>query len=107
MKSDKAEIRERCIEFLSTWNRKEWIIDHYDDETENGTIDPLCISDTCRDLDVGDQCEEWNCIEGWSAGQAGNALVIRWWREPYPFGFRHRRDLWVVIDADYFSEDNA
>lgn len=103
------EIRNTIVDaFLVDWNRKDWMFENgeWDEDAdcvEEGTIDPDNVEGSSEECGVTSSWDGRDCREGWIAHRSGDALVLNWWRAPYPHTFRHRRDLWVVIDAKFFE----
>jgi hypothetical protein len=153
------EIYESCTDFLSDWDRQDWMESHgewassawtsereaYDDASARvqdaladsesvdvdellaaieelqaaaealrdqvlpdssdyiaeGTIDPDSVRSSSECLDIGESAQGWDCTEGWSAYRSGDALVVQWYR--HARGQRHDRDLWVVVDEEFFA----
>lgn len=108
----KTDIRKACENFLLDWNRRDWMADHGEwadesDHIEEGTLDPDCIEHDADPLEVGSSWQGWDCKEGWSAYQVGEALYLNWWRSPYGGTNRHQRDLWVCVDETFFQCDES
>jgi hypothetical protein len=106
----KDQIREVCESFLFDWNRHEWMQENGEwsdggDCIEEGTIDPNDVESEAEDLGVGASWQGWDCREGWSAYQVGEALYVNWWRTPYGGTNRHQRDLWVCVDKSFFEAE--
>lgn len=97
--------RQQWMEVHGEWASSEW--DDDDDHIAEGLIDPDGVSDDAQDLGVGRAWEAWNCREGWGAYRVGRALYMRWWRAPYGGTNRHERDLYVLIDEDFFEAEAA
>lgn len=70
-----------------------------------GTIDPSCLADQLNAvMPIAHRAwDAWDCREGWRAFKAGHALVMNWWRHGWG-GQRHERDLWVLVDPEFFAE---
>ena len=68
-----------------------------------GVIDPDEVQDSAELLGVEAAWQGWDCREGWMAMRSGDALVINWWRSPTT-ALRHQRDLYVVVDEEFFAE---
>lgn len=103
----KNEIRSACENFLETWERREWMSEHGEwvgDEIAEGVIDPDGVEGEAVALDVSVSRQGWECREGWQAMRAGDALVINWFRIPIT-ALRHDRDLYVVIDREFFQTE--
>lgn len=75
--------------------------DEFSDYISEGTIDPDNVEGGAVSLDIGESWQGWDCTEGWGAYRSDDALVMNWWRSAS--GQRHQRDLWVVVDEDFFS----
>lgn len=116
MNNEEQRIREACEEYLANWDRAEWQNDHgtfasdvdpnipsEGDYIVGGTIDPDEVEGESRRLRVGRSWQGWDCREGWTAYQAGDRLVLNWWRASV-CGERIARDLWIVVDATFFEE---
>jgi hypothetical protein len=73
----------------------------HSDYIEAGTIDPDDVQSSSERLGVGESGKGWDCVEGWGAYRSDDALIVRWYRHAY--GSRHDRDLWVVVDEEFFS----
>lgn len=71
------------------------------DYIAEGTIDPDNLKEGSESLDIGHCYQGWDCQEGWEAYRKGDALVVQWFR--HAIGNRHERDLWVLVDEDFFS----
>lgn len=71
-----------------------------------GTIDPEGVKGGAESLHVDSNLVQgWDCTEGWAAYRHGDALVMHWFRDAQ--GARHERDLWVVVDGQFFAEEEA
>lgn len=113
------EIRSACEAFLETWDRREWMAEHgswasesddsissESDYIEEGMLDPDEVEADAERLDVHSRVVSgWDCREGWRAMRSGDALVLNWWRNPTT-DLRHKRDLYVVIDREFFGEED-
>ena len=112
------DIRSACIEFLEHWDRHgwmqtfgEWASDGEDEDAvelnyiKEGKIEEIDgLEERSVALgSIGNSKEGWDCVEGWDAHRDGSALVINWWRNSY--GNRHNRDLWVIVDKNFFEDD--
>lgn len=71
------------------------------DYIAEGLLDPDGVADDAEALDAKDGWQGWDCTEGWRAYRRGRDLYINWWRNAY--GNRHSRDLWVLVDKDFFE----
>lgn len=74
------------------------------DYIAEGIIDPDDVRGGAVDLGLGRRGQDWDCVESWDAYRHGDALAMRWYRAAY--GDRRHRDLWVVVDAEFFGADN-
>lgn len=71
------------------------------DYIAEGVIDPDGIEDRATEPDVAAASwQGWDCREGWRAFRVDNALALNWYR--LAWGHRHSRDLWLVVDPEYF-----
>jgi hypothetical protein len=71
------------------------------DYIAEGLIDPNGVSDSATEIpDVGESWQDWDCTESWWAYRSGDGLYINWRRAAR--GHRHGRDLWVLVDEDFF-----
>ncbi len=112
-KDTTALIEAACENFLQEWDRGEWMADHGEwadvesDESyiAEGVIDPDDVATRATDCDVSRSWQGWDCREGWGAYRVGRALYLRWWRNAC--GNRRDRDLWVLVDSEFFQEDSA
>jgi hypothetical protein len=77
------------------------VLPNEQDYIAEGLIDPDDVEDKAQDLGIGERWQGWDCIEGWNAYRAEDALIICWWRNAC--GNRHDRKLWVVVDEEFFS----
>lgn len=69
-----------------------------------GTIDPDALEDRATEPEVAAASwQGWDCREGWRAYRVGDALALNWYR--LAWGHRHARDLWVIVDLEYFQND--
>jgi hypothetical protein len=105
-------ISDRIETFLATWDRSQWMIDHgeWSEEGEHiaeGLLDPDAVSDDAVKVDSGTSWNGWDCREGYSAHRHGNDLYLNWWRTPYRHTNRHHRDLWVLVESDFFAEEES
>jgi len=71
------------------------------DYITEGVIDPHDVAGSAEDLGVSASWQDWDCREGWAAMRSGQALILRWWRDPTT-DLRHDRDLYVMIDEEFF-----
>lgn len=74
------------------------------DYIAEGLLDPDGVADKAEPCGVDCAWQGWDCREGWSAHRVGDALYLNWFRSAY--GNRHDRDLWVLVDDEFFVEDN-
>ena len=97
-------------EFLSGWDREAWMFEHaeWDDDNDRwrpGLVDPDEVSaDTANQEPLGGtHVRGWDCVAGWAAFRVGQKLILNWYRTEC-VGARIPRDLWVVVDPEYFVE---
>jgi len=84
-----------CVEKLDSQ-----VLPDESDYTSEGTIDPDNLKDKCEEVLASSFWSGWDCTEGWDAYRVGDDLVLNWWRNAY--NNRHQRDLWLIIEKDYF-----
>lgn len=72
------------------------------DYIAEGTIDPDGVKAKAVCVYDGGSHRGWDCTESVDGYRVGDALYMRWRREAY--GNRHSRDLWVLVESDFFGE---
>jgi len=86
---------------LAAKNLDGQVLPNDQDYISEGLIDPDDVADKAHYLDFSARWQGWDCTEGWGAYRAGYALIINWWRNAC--GNRHDRNLWVVVDEEFFT----
>ena len=81
------------------------VISGVGDYIEAGTIDPDYVARYAKNLEIEATWQEWDCKEGWMAYRYEDALYLRWYRDAW--GSRIERDLWVLVDEEFFKCTNT
>lgn len=77
------------------------------DYIAEGLIDPDDVSDSATNLEVGYSVQEYGSRKGWSAHRYDDDLYMQWWRNPYGGTSRHHRDLWVLVEEEFFANEES
>lgn len=73
------------------------------DYIAEGVIDPDNVEGTAKRLRVFKSWSGWECVEGWVALRNGDDLYLNWYRTAIG-NLRHARDLYVLVEKDFFAE---
>jgi len=76
------------------------------DYISEGTIDPDMVSNvsTAKLVWEGPKTQGWDCKEWYDGYRIDDALYMHWCRDAW--GNRHNRDLWVLIDDEFFNNND-
>ena len=107
-----AVVREAVNELLARLDSVELAAEALDNQVRQnehdyivgGTLDPDCVAGTAERLPVAERWQGWDCYEGWGAYRHETHLYVNWWRDA--MGNRTERNLWVLVSADYFTDED-
>lgn len=68
-----------------------------------GVIDPDNVEGLAEQVGVSSSWEGWCCKEGWVALRTSDDLYLNWYRHAY--GNRRSRDLYVLVEGDFFASE--
>jgi hypothetical protein len=77
--------------------------DSSEDYIAEGIIDPDDVSEQAEHVCDVWSVDGWDCTEHCDAYRVGDALYMRWMRSAR--GARHERDLWVLVDDEFFATE--